>query len=234
MLSVFIAGLKKQSGKTLVSAGLAGTLQSLSYATSYYKPIQTGSNLINNDEEFISKFDSNIKTYTTYRFNSPLSPLFGAYEEGIKKIDKSKIFQDYKNNAYMCECHIVEGANSISSPVDTKLTECGIVSTLDLPVILVVNPITCKIEDIISGVNYIYSNRIKLIGIVINEYNQNSQNLEHKYFPQIIKEYTGAHILGMLPHYDDFENLNAGVLISDTLNNFNLEEIFGLKIAKLA
>ena len=82
--------------------------------------------------------------------------------------------------------------------------------------------------------NYIYSNRIKLIGIVINEYNQNSQNLEHKYFPQIIKEYTGAHILGMLPHYDDFENLNAGVLISDTLNNFNLEEIFGLKIAKLA
>ena len=96
MLSVFIAGLKKQSGKTLVSAGLAGTMQSLSYTTSYYKPIQTGSNLINNDEEFISKFDSNIKTYASYRFNSPSSPLFGAYEEGVKKIDKSKIFQDYK------------------------------------------------------------------------------------------------------------------------------------------
>lgn len=234
MLSIFIAGLKKQSGKTLLSAGLAGTMQSLSYATSYYKPIQTGSNLLNNDEEFIKKFDSNIKTLTTYRFSSPSSPLISAYEEGIKKIDKSKIFTDFRTNAQMSECRIVEGTNSISSPIDTKLTECGIISALELPVILVLNPITCKMEDVISGINYIYSNKIKLIGAVINEYNENSQNLEHKYYPQLVKEYTGAHILGCLPHYDDFENLNAGVLIADTLNRLNIEGIFGLKIAKLA
>lgn len=234
MLSIYISSLKKQSGKTLVSAGLAGTMQSLSYATSYYKPIQTGSNLLNNDEEFIRKFDKNIKTLTTYRFNSPSSPLIGAYEEGIKKIDKSKIFLDYKTNAQMSECRIVEGSNSISTPVDTKLTECGIISALDLPVILVLNPVTSKMEDVISGINYIYSNKIKLLGVVINEYNENSQTLENKYYPQLVKEYTGAHVLGCLPHYDDFENLNAGLLIADTLNRLNVEEIFGLKIAKLS
>lgn len=233
MLSIFISGLKKQSGKTLVAAGLAGTLQSLSYSTSYYKPVQTGSNLLNNDEEFIKKFDGNIKTFTSYKFNSPSSPLISAYEEGIKKIEKSKIIFDYKNNTQLTECHIAEGSNSISSPIDTKLTECGIISALGLPVVLVLNPITSKIEDAISGINYIYSNRVKLIGVIINEYNEISQSLEHKYYPQLIKEYTSAHILGTLPHYDDFENLNAGVLISDTLNRLNIEEIFGIRIAKL-
>lgn len=234
MLSVYIAGLKKQSGKTLVSAGLAGTMQSLSYATSYYKPIQTGSNLINNDEEFIKKFDNNIQTCTSYRFTSPSSPLIGAYEEGVKKIDKTKIIADYKANSQMSECRIVEGSNSISSPIDTKLTEGGIITALDLPVILVLNPVTCKIEDVIAGINYLYSNRIKLLGVIINEYNENSQSIEYKYFPQLVKEYTGANVLGCLPHYDNFEELNAGVLIADTLNNLNIEEIFGLKIAKLA
>lgn len=234
MLSIFISGLKKQSGKTIVAAGLAGTLQSLSYATSYYKPIQTGSNLLNNDEEFIKKFDSNIKTYTSFKFSDPSSPLISAYEEGVKKIEKSKILTDYRNNAQLTECRIVEGSNSISSPIDTKLTEIGIVSSLGLPVILVLNPITSKVEDAISGINYIYSNKVKLIGVIINEYNENSSNLEHKYFPQLIKEYTSAHILGTLPHYEDFENLNAGLLISDTLNRLNIEEIFGIKIAKLS
>ena len=233
MLGIFISGLKKQSGKTLVAAGLAGTLQSLSYSTSYYKPVQTGASLINNDEEFIKKFDPNIKTYTSYKFNSPSSPLISAYEEGVKKVDKSKIILDYRNNAQLTECRIAEGSNSISSPIDTKLTECGIVSTLGLPVVLVLNPITTKIEDAISGINYIYSSRVHLLGVIINEYNENTQNLEHKYFPQLVKEYTSARILGTLPHYDDFENLNAGVLISDTLNRLNIEDIFGIRIAKL-
>ena len=42
MLNVFISGLERQSGKTIVTAGLAATMQSLSYSTSVYKPIQTG------------------------------------------------------------------------------------------------------------------------------------------------------------------------------------------------
>jgi len=233
MLRVFISGIKKQSGKTLAAAGLAGTMQSLSYATSYYKPIQTGANLINNDEEFIKKTDINIKTYTSYKFNNSTSPIISAYEEGIKKIDKNQILADYKNNTQMCECHIVEGTNSISSPIDTKLTECGIIAYLDLPVVLVLDTITCKIDEVIAGINYLYANRIKLIGVIINEYNDKSSNIEYKYYPQLVKEYTGANILGYLPHYDNFEDLDTGVLIADTLNNINIEEIFGLKIAKL-
>ena len=80
MLSVYIAGLKKGTGKTLLSAGLAGTMQSLSYATSYFKPIQTGSNLLNDDADFLNRIDKNIKTFTSYKFQSISFPLVVSYK----------------------------------------------------------------------------------------------------------------------------------------------------------
>ncbi len=40
MLSVFISGFESQTGKTIVTAGLAATMQSLSYSTNVYKPIE--------------------------------------------------------------------------------------------------------------------------------------------------------------------------------------------------
>ncbi len=233
MLSLFLSSLKKQSGKTLIASGLLGTMQSLSYATSYYKPIRTGANFINNDAEFIKKVDPNIKTSVSYQFNNPSTPLAGSYIEGIK-IDKTKIFSDFKNNILMTECHIAEGANSVSTPIDTKLTEAGIIKMLNLPLILVVNPILNNIDEIITGINYIYLNKLRFLGVIINEYNANSENLEHKYLPQLIKEYADTEVLGCFPHYDDFQNLSADTLISDTLNNLNIEDIFRLKIAKLS
>lgn len=232
MLSVFLSSLKKQSGKTLVAGGLAGTMQSLSYSTSYYKPIQTGANFLNNDTDFIKRIDPNIKTDVSYQFNDSSSPVVGSYMENIK-IDKTTIFSDFKNNIQMTECHVVEGSNSISSAIETKLTEINIVGMLNLPLILVVNPTLNSLDEIITGINYIYSSKVNFLGVIVNEFNQNSENLEHKYYPQLIKEYTDTHVIGCLPHYDDFSNLSADVLISDVLNNLNIEEIFRLKIAKL-
>ena len=65
MLNVFISGLERQSGKTIVTAGLAATMQSLSYPTSVYKPIQTGATELNGfksspDLALIKRVDSNI------------------------------------------------------------------------------------------------------------------------------------------------------------------------------
>lgn len=233
MLSVYIASLKKGSGKTLIAAGLAGTMQSLGYCASFTKPIQTGANLLDDDAEFIKKIDSNIKTSTTYKFQSSSSPLVGAYENGLGKIDLSKIQQDYKNNIQMTECHIVEGANSISSPINETMTEINLIDKFNLPLILVVNLKLSNIDDIITGVNYIRTNHINLSGIILNEYDYQNDNIEQKYLPALIKQYTNVEVLGCFKHYADTSNLPADELISDTLNNLNLEEIFGLKIAKL-
>ncbi len=233
MLNVYLAGLKKGSGKTLIAAGLAGTMQSLGYSVSYTKPIQTGTDLLNDDIDVIKKIDSNIKTVTTYKFQSSNSPLVGAYEENINNIDSAKIMQDYKTNAQMTECRIVEGANSISSPLNEKMTEADLIYKFNLPVILVINPIISNIDDIITGVNFIHYSHINLMGIILNDYDINSKDLEQKYLHALIKQYTKCTVLGSFKHYDNIENLPADELISDTLHNLNIENIFGLKIAKL-
>jgi dethiobiotin synthase len=233
MLSVYIAGLKKGTGKTLLGAGLAGTMQSLNYAVSYYKPIQTGSNLLNDDTEFVNRIDPHVKTLSTYKLQSTSHPLIGAYDEGIKQIDTMTVMRDYKQNIMLTECHIVEGNNGISSPFDEKKTEINLIEQFCLPVILVVNPNLTRLDEVISGINYIHSKHVTLSGVVINDYAENSDDVEIKYFPQLVKEFTGAKILGTLPHYENFDNLSPQRLISDILNRLDVEDIFSLKIAKL-
>ena len=237
MLSIFISGLVRQSGKTLLTAGLAGTMQSLCYSTSVYKPIQTGAILLNNnlvsqDLQAVKNIDANIKTSSLYNFQSQLTPLVAAYE-GDSKIDITSIYNGFQTNIQMTECHIVEGANSIFSPIDERRTEADIVKTLGLPLLLVVNPKISSIGEVISGINFIRLNKVNLLGVVVNDYDENSENLEEKYFPQLIKEYSNVEILGNLPHYEDMRDLTPDTLIADVLNQVDIERIFGLKIAKL-
>ncbi len=234
MLSVFISGLKRQTGKTIVSAGLAATMQSLSYATSFYKPIRTAMGSASSDLSFINKTDSNIRLGTCYEFESSASPLIGAYKSEVKKVDMAQIIQAYNNCIAMTECHIVEGSNSISTPIDDKFTEVEIIKQLALPLILVINSRKTTLDEVITGANYIYANKVKCLGVILNEYDKNDLSVESKYFPHLIKEYTGLKILGHYPHYEAGGNVPAELLIADTLNNLNIEEIFGLKIAKLA
>ena len=47
MLNLYITSANRNDGKTLLSAGLAATMQSLGYKTSVYKPIQTGGKELN-------------------------------------------------------------------------------------------------------------------------------------------------------------------------------------------
>lgn len=238
MLSVFISGLSRQSGKTLVIAGLAGTMQSLNYSTGVYKPIQTGAKSLNGflqsqDLALIKRIDSNINTYSSYVFLSENCPLVSAYEANNTKIDLNDIYNDFQSCMHMTECRLVEGANSISSPVAEKMTEINIVKSLGIPLILVINPKHDKIGDVIAGVNFILSSKVKFLGFIVNNYDKESENPEEKYYPQMVKEYTGINVLGVLPHYENFESLTPDTLIADTLNNVQLEEIMGLKIAKL-
>ena len=71
MLQLFITGVKPNSGKTFVTAGLAATMQSLGYSSAVYLPVQTGA--VENggyiqapDLVYVKNIDENIKTYCSY------------------------------------------------------------------------------------------------------------------------------------------------------------------------
>lgn len=231
MLSVFVSGFERQTGKTIVTAGLAATMQSLSYSTNVYKPVCI--DFENTDGlNFIKNVDSNISTEISYTLKSSLSPFVGAYEDGVN-IDVNTIFSTYQVCLQHNDCNLVEGANSFSTPVAPNMTEIDIVKMLKLPLIMVVNPKVTSIDKVISGLKFIQSERIEFLGVIINCFDENSGNLEHKYFAQILKEFTNVNILGKLPDYGDISTLAPETLIADVLNNIDIEKVFGLKIAKL-
>ncbi len=236
MLNVFITGLTPKSGKTIVTAGLAATMQSLSYSTSVYKPIQLcaqtdgGGVRSSQDMALVKRFDPNITTLATYYLSGGASPFVGAYEDGVK-IDLNIIRNEYQSAMKITECNIIEGGNSISSPIIEYVTEIDIVKTLRQPLVLVVNPVKSTLDDVIAGLEYIKFHRVNFAGVIVTQFDENSENLEKKYFPQIIKQFSDAKILGVLPDYG--ENIQPEVVISDILTKVNLEEMFGVKIAKL-
>lgn len=237
MLKVFISGLEKQSGKTIIAAGLAATMQSLSYSTTVYKPIQTNASMLHGfktspDLTVIKKFDPNISTDSTYVLQGSAPPFVSSYEDKIK-IEMNTIYNDYLNADKMSDCLIVEGANSISVPILEHCTEVDIVKTLNLPLILVINSKKTPIERVLTGISYIQSNHCRLLGVILNQYDEDSQNLEEKYYPQILKEFVPVNILGTIPDYDKISTFSPELLIADILNRVDIEQIFGVKIAKL-
>ena len=163
---------------------------------------------------------------------STSSPFVGAYEDGLK-VDINTIFTEAQGYAKLHDCNIVEGSNSLATPVAEHLTEVDIIKTLNLPLILIVNPKKTSIDNVIMGLTLVQASRVKFLGIILTQYDENSEDLEEKYFPQILKEYANINILGILPDYGNIANLTPDTLIADILNKVKIEEIFGLEIAKL-
>ena len=238
MLSVFISGLEKQTGKTLVTAGLAATMQSLDFPTCVYKPIQTGAQLLNGvksspDMAFIKRIDPSLAVNSTYILSGQESPFVSSYEDRLK-IDINTICSELAQLSKGMDCSVVEGVNGISTPIAENITELDLVKIMGLPLVLVINPKITGINTVISALKYINSESVNLKGVILNQHNSESSNLEERYFPQIINEFSNIKVLGSMPYYEDVTHITPETLISNTINNIDIEEIFGLKIAKLS
>lgn len=67
--------------------------------------------------------------------------------------------------------------------------------------------------------------------MIINEYPDNTDDMNIKLLPRLIEEYTDIKILGVLPFFD--RNVNPNDLITEVLNGADIEGIFEVQIAKL-
>lgn len=237
MLELFITGTEKNSGKTFITAGLAATMQSLGYSTSVYKPVQTGAIEKNGfmqapDLAYIKYVDPYIKTHFTYMLKNRLIPSVGAADEGIS-IDKDTIIGDYEKIANRFECIITDGTDGLSTPLNKGFTEEDMIKALNLPLLLVVSPAISSINNVIMTINYAEAKEIELRGVILNDCPELTYDMDIKAFPRLIEEYTGAKLLGVVPHIDDLKTINPNDLITNILTGIDIESVFDVKIAKL-
>lgn len=237
MLNIFITGTDTNVGKTFITAGLAATMQSLGYSTSVYKPIQTGSISLNGfmkspDLEFVKTIDPYIKTFSSYLLEKPVSPVI-ASEMEYKTIDRNYIKKDFDALIKEYDCTITEGTGGIMTPLAPNLLVSDLIKTLDSPVILVIKPDSGTVNNTLLTINHAQSKGIKIRGVIINNFPDNTKNIDIKTAPRLIEEYSDVKILGIVKSFRSAKSINPSDLITNILNGVDIESVFDVKIAKL-
>ena len=144
MLNLYITSSSKKQGKTLLTAGIAATMQSLGYTTSVYKPIQTSGKEINGfmqspDLTFLKTVDPYINTHFSYLYKSKSEPLVASENEN-EQIDIDFINKEYKRILTLSECTILDGDSGILSPIAPNMLNADMIRLLNIPVLIVTKP----------------------------------------------------------------------------------------------
>lgn len=236
MLNVFITGSDINVGKTFITAGLAATMQSLGYSTCVYKPIQTGSHgkngfLQSPDLAYVKNIDPYIKTASSYLLKEPTIPVISAEDENVI-IDKDLIKKDY-DSINDCDCIVTEGTGGIMTPLAPHLLLSDVIKHLNLPTIIVINTDQGTVNKTLLSINHAVSKGINVRGVIINNFPENTSDIDIKAAPRLIEEYSDAKILGIVKTFSNTKNINPNDLITNILNGIDIESVFDVKIAKL-
>ena len=235
MTKLYIESGNRKDGKTFITTGLAATMQGLGYATSVYKPIQTGCIEANGfiqspDLTFVKTVDPYINTYFTYLFKSNAEPLIAAENEN-EYIDLELINQEYSRILNSSDCTLIDGEGGLLSPIAPNTQIIDIIKKLQIPTIFTITPREDAINDVLLSINLAQEKGIEVRGVIINNIKEDCSKEMLTSITRIIEEYTNVKILGLIPYLG--EKFSPEELITSILNGIDIESVFNIKIEKL-
>lgn len=236
-MRIFVTGTSPQIGKTFITAALASIMQSLSYKTAVYKPIQLGafeqnSFMIAPDIAYVKKIDPYLSAECTYHLKSTMEPVIAAEIEQ-KKINPKIILKDYSLLSKKYDTVLVEGTGGLLTPIAPRFTIANLVKMLNLPIVLITKPDKDSVNNIILTVNHASAMGITINGVIINRYPEGCEDMSIKSIPRLIEEYCETSVIGIVKDLDGAEEITPGTIIDNVLNGVDLEKVFGIKIPKL-
>ena len=236
-MNVFVTGTASKTGKTFVTAALASIMQSLSYKTAVYKPIQLGafeqnSFIIDPDISYVKKIDPYLTAECTYHLKSTMAPVIASEMEKIK-INPKVILKDYTMLKDKFDTVIVEGTGGILTPIASRFTVANLVKMLNLPIVVITNSTEESVNNTILTVNHAEAMGIEINGIIINRYPEGTEDMRVKTIPRLLEEYTKASVVGIIKELDGYGENTPGSIIDNVLNGVDIEKVFNVKIPKL-
>ncbi len=218
---IFITGTDTGVGKTYVAAGLASFARSQGTNVGVMKPAETGCRkrngiLVPADAVLLMKaagVRDGLDDVNPYRFSKPLAPSVAAATDG-RSISPGKIIRAFERLRRKHDCMIVEGAGGIMVPLSGRFTFLDLAADLRLPVLIVARPGLGTINHTLLTVNAVRNRKLEIAGIVINHAQPGQTGMAEKTNPDIIRELSGASILGAVRHGSrDMEHI-AGEVFS--------------------
>ncbi|MEA3317870.1 MAG: dethiobiotin synthase [Bacteroidota bacterium] len=197
----FISGIDTDCGKTIITGLIAKYLLNTNKNVITQKLVQTGTSGIADDIIAHRKI-MNTKLYQedkngvtcAYVFKLPASPHLSAKLENTN-IDCSLIDKNTKilNNKY--ETVLLEGAGGLHVPLNKTENIIDFIEKRNYPLILVTSPKLGSINHTLMSLELCYNRKIKLAGLIYNNYPANNQFIKedtlevlrkflNKYYPK--------------------------------------------------
>ncbi len=236
MNNIYITSIDESGGKTIISAGIAAVMQSLGYKAGVYKPVQTGAIdkekfLVSPDLTFVKILDPYITTHSTFMMKTKAEPVI-ASEIDKTDININDIIKDYNILSKKTDTLLVEAAGGFMTPLTESLFEYQIPLSLNLPVVIIVNPSINAVSRYLSELNTAKTLGLDVLGVIINKFSVFSDNIEIKTFPTLIEKYSDVKVLGLIRNFKG-KSVKTNILINEILNGIELETLFNMKIPKL-
>lgn len=223
---IFITRTDTNTGKTIVAGGLAGALRKKNINVGVMKPVATGivNGLKSPDAEFMMRCASvtdELHLVNPVCLDLPLVPYMAARKAGIS-IDLEKIWKAYASLTSRHDFMIVEGAGGIMVPLKEDFYIIDMIQKLNLPVLIVTNPGTRSINQILLTIKCLNNYGLKILGIIINHVSDIDSGIAEKTSSQIVRELTGIEILGSIPFNPEINLFNQ---YTDTIIDLILEHV---------
>jgi dethiobiotin synthetase len=219
---LFVTGTDTEVGKTVIAAGLAGIFKKKGLKVGVMKPIQTGAikkngKLISLDIELMIKtsgISEDINLLNPYCLQPPAAPLVASQITGIN-LDIKKILSAYTELKSRYEIVIVEGAGGLLVPILNNYLMIDLIKDLGLPILIVAKPSLGTINHTLLTIRQAQSQRIHVIGVVINAFKEDKAGVVERTNPQIIENLSKVPILCIIPYSNkiSLENGNPGNIV---------------------
>lgn len=214
MPGLFITATDTEVGKTVVTGAIAAALRARGYDLMVMKPLASGGatncegQLIAEDATFLM-CAAGVPEEQRHKVNPvclapALTPAVAAAASGVS-IDIDGVIAACRQTLCSHELTLIEGVGGIMAPLWENYLVADMISELQLPALIVARRNLGTINHTVLTAEYARQRGIKLAGIVINGWDEETAGILERSNAAYIEKLTGLPILGKLPYSDQID-----------------------------
>lgn len=214
MRGYFVTATGTDIGKTYVSAQLLSAWRAKGLSVAATKPLMSGFS-----EDALEQSDAgrllaamgqavtpaSVSEICLYRLAPPLSPNVAMRQAGLRQDhDEIRSFVEARL-AKSVDCHLVEGAGGVMSPVTDTTLQIDLMVDLGLPVILVTAPYLGSISHTLTALEALSRRGLEVKAVVVSQPSVNGSEVES--FREELARFQRAPLVSMPYGHDAAELL---------------------------
>jgi dethiobiotin synthetase len=209
MAGIFVTATDTEVGKTVIAGAIAAGLKARGLKVGVMKPLASGGVLDEagqvraEDATFLMQAagisEAERQLVNPVCLTPALTPAVAAKLSGIT-LNMAEILTAYRQVVATYPYQVVEGVGGIIAPLWEKYVVADLILDMGLPVVVVARPDLGTINHTVLTVEYARQRGIKVVGIIINGWDEGSAGLLETSNVEYITQLTQVPLLGKFPY----------------------------------